>query len=153
MDAQSGMERAVTLLMGALAGADTFGHMGIVGLDQAGSLLQLVFDNEMAGYVKKLLRGFEVNGETLALPVTREVGIGGSYLAEQHTCENFRSETWFPGVCDRRRWEAWEADGSRSIADQARAHVSRILSTHKTHPCEAALARELDRIAVSAAQA
>jgi trimethylamine---corrinoid protein Co-methyltransferase len=153
MDAQSGMERAVTLLMGALAGADTFGHMGIVGLDQAGSLLQLVFDNEMAAYVKRLLRGFEVNSETLALPVTREVGIGGSFLAEQHTCENFRSETWFPRVCDRRRWEAWEADGSRSSADQARAHVNRILSTHKTQPCETALARELDRIAVSAAQA
>jgi len=150
MDAQSGMERAVTLLMGALAGADTFGHMGIVGLDQAGSLVQLVFDNEMAAYVKRILRGFEVNSDTLALTVTREVGIGGSFLAEPHTCENYRSESWFPRISDRRRWEAWEGDGSRSIADQARADVNRILSTHKTEPCEAGLARELDRIAASA---
>jgi len=152
MDAQSGMERAATLLMGALAGADTFGHMGIVGLDQAGSLLQLVFDNEMAAYVKRLLRGFEVNSATLALPLISEVGIGGSFLAEQHTCENFRSETWFPRLCDRRRWEAWEADGSSSMADQARAHLTRILSTQSAEPCDAALARELDRIAAAAAQ-
>jgi trimethylamine---corrinoid protein Co-methyltransferase len=150
MDAQSGMERATTLLMGALAGADTFGHMGIVGLDQAGSLLQLIFDNEMAAYVKRILRGFEVNSATLASAIVNEVGIGGSFLAEQHTCENYRSETWFPRLCDRRRWEAWEADGSSSIADQARAHLSRVLSTHETKPCDPGLARELDRIAASA---
>jgi trimethylamine--corrinoid protein Co-methyltransferase len=104
----------------------------------------------MAGYIKRLLRGFEVNGETLALPVIDEVGIGGSFLAEQHTCEHFRSETWFPRLGDRRRWEAWEADGSKSIADQARADLSRILSTHKPEPCDAALAQELDRIAAAA---
>jgi trimethylamine--corrinoid protein Co-methyltransferase len=150
MDAQSGMERATTLLMGALAGADTFGHMGIVGLDQAGSLLQLVFDNEMAAYVKRILRGFEVNSATLASPVINEVGIGGSFLAEQHTCENFRSETWFPRLCDRRRWEAWEADGSSSIADRARSHLGRILSVHQAEPCDPGLARELDRIAAAA---
>ncbi len=149
-DAQSGLERGITLLMGALAGADTFGHMGIVGPDQGASLLQLVLDNEMAGYIKRLLRGFDVNDGTLALSVVEQVGIGGSFLAEQHTRDHFRSESWFPGLADRRRWEAWEADGMKSAADQARERLNQILSVHAPDSCDPDLARELDRIAASA---
>ncbi len=71
----------MTLLMGALAGADTFGHMGILGADQAGSLEQLIVDNEMAAYVERVLRGFSVDEDTLALDVIRQVSIGGSLTA------------------------------------------------------------------------
>ncbi len=149
-DAQSGLERGTTLLMGALAGADTFGHMGIVGPDQGASLLQLVLDNEMAGYVKRLLRGFDVNDGTLALPVVEQVGIGGSFLAEQHTRDHFRSESWFPRLADRSRWEAWEANGRKSTADRAFERLSQILAGHVPDPCDPDLARELERIAASA---
>jgi trimethylamine--corrinoid protein Co-methyltransferase len=150
-DAQSGLERGTTLFMGALAGADTFGHMGIVGSDQGASLLQLVLDDEMAAYIKRVLHGLRVNGETLALPVIEQVGIGGSFLAELHTRDHFRNESWFPRLADRRRWEAWEADGRKSSADSAHDRLSQILAGHVPEPCDPDLARELDRIAASAA--
>ena len=103
IDAQSGLERGMTLLMGALAGADTFGHMGICGADQGASLEQLVIDNEMAAYVKRILRGFEVNEDTLAVEVIKRVGIGQNFLADHHTVDHFRQEIWFPTGFDRRR--------------------------------------------------
>ena len=53
-DTQSGLERGITMICGALAGLETFAPMGIVGADQGASLAQLIIDNEMAGYVKRI---------------------------------------------------------------------------------------------------
>lgn len=151
VDAQGGLERGMTLLMGALAGADTFGHMGICGPDQGASLEQLIVDDEMAAYVKRVLRGFAVNGETLALDVIRAVGIGGNFLAEDHTAAHLRRELWMPDDgFDRRAWEEWWEDGAKDMADRAREKKERILSHHRPEPLDAGLGREIDKIVESA---
>ncbi len=146
MDAQSGLERGATLLLGALAGADTFGHMGIVGPDQAGSVEQLILDNEIAAFVKRILAGFRVDADTLAAPVIRTVGIGGSFLGESHTRDHYRRESWLSGLFDRQRWDPWEASGARSVSDRVRERNAAILARHKPNPPDEALAAELDRI-------
>ncbi len=149
MDAQSGLERGATLLLGALAGADTFGHMGIVGPDQAGSVEQLILDNEIAGFVKRILAGIRVDADTLAGPVIRDVGIGGSFLGESHTRDHYRRESWLSGLFDRQRWDPWEASGALSVADCVRERGSAILQRHRPDPPDKALAAELDRIVQS----
>jgi trimethylamine--corrinoid protein Co-methyltransferase len=150
VDAQSGLERGMTLLVGALAGADTFGHMGILGADQAGSLEQLIVDNEMAAYVKRVLRGFAVDEEALALDVIQKVGIGGNFLGEAHTHRHFRRELWFPTAFDRRRWEEWWADGARTMADWAHERKAQILTEHRPLAPEPDLVREIDGIVAAA---
>jgi len=150
VDIQSGLERGMTLLMGALAGADTFGHMGILGADQAGSLEQLIADNEMAAYVKRVLRGFSVDEDTLALDVIRQVGIGGNFLGEAHTYDHFRQELWFPTAFDRRRWDEWWADGARTMADWAHEHKVQILEGHHPTAPDPDLVREIDSIVAAA---
>jgi trimethylamine--corrinoid protein Co-methyltransferase len=151
VDVQSGLERGMTLLMGALAGADTFGHMGILGADQAGSLQQLIVDDRTAAYVKRILRGLSVDDETLALDVVKQVGIGGNFLGEDHTHRHFRQELWFPLAFDRRRWDDWWADGASSMADWALDRRAEILADHHPTPPEPELVREIDDI-VTAAQ-
>jgi trimethylamine--corrinoid protein Co-methyltransferase len=150
VDAQSGLERGMTLLMGALAGADTFGHMGILGADQAGSLDQLIVDNEIAAYVKRVLRGFSVDAETLAVDVIRDVGIGGNFLGDKHTYKHFLQELWFPRAFDRRRWDDWWGDGAPSMVDWAHERKSQILSEHHPPAPEPGLVRELDEIVAAA---
>ncbi|MGD2176608.1 MAG: trimethylamine methyltransferase family protein [Anaerolineae bacterium] len=150
VDAQSGLERGMTLLMGALAGADTFGHMGILGADQAGSLQQLIVDDRMAAYVKRVLRGLSVDEETLALDVIKKVGIGGNFLGEAHTHRHFRRELWFPIAFDRRRWEDWWTDGALSMADWALERKTEILADHHRPPLEAELVREIEEIVAAA---
>jgi len=44
-DFQAGVEKGTSLLLAALAGADTFGHCGICGTDHAGSLVWLALEN------------------------------------------------------------------------------------------------------------
>lgn len=71
-----------------------------------------MLDNEMAGYLRRVLRGLEVDEETLALEVIRSVGIGGNYLDTEHTVRHFRREYWFPKLFDRSSWDTLDKGGS-----------------------------------------
>ncbi len=147
LDAQAGIEKAATLVLGALAGADTFGHAGICGTDHAAGLAWLALDDAVMEYVKRIVRGFEVNPETLATDVIKAVGPAGNYLAEEHTVKHFRRELWLPGPAwTRQPWELWEAAGCSSMADRLSGEVDRVLAKHNPEPIDEALAKEVDRI-------
>jgi trimethylamine--corrinoid protein Co-methyltransferase len=150
-DAQAGVEKGTSLLAGVLAGADTFGHCGICGTDHAGSLVWLYLDNEVMEYVKRIVRGFEVNADTLATEVVRQVGPGGNFLAEEHTVEHFRKELWLPGAAwTRESWDAWAAGGKRSMAERIKDEVKRILDSHKPEPLQPETAKQVDSIVETA---
>ncbi len=151
LDAQAGAEKAATLVLGALAGADMFGHAGICGTDHAGCLAWLLADNEILAYVKRIARGFDINPATLATEVIQAVG-PGSFLAEEHTVEHFRRELWPPSPAwTRQGYTAWEQGGRASMRDRILIEVRRILSKHHVPPVNEALAREIDRIVACAA--
>jgi trimethylamine--corrinoid protein Co-methyltransferase len=149
-DAQAGMEAGVTLACGALAGADIFGHLGICGVDQASSLDMLIMQHELIGFVERLMRSFEVNDETLALDVVKEVGSGGTFMDHEHTAVHFRQELWFPRLLDRQFYDAWAAGGKVTMAERCRQEKERLLATHHPEPLPDDLEREFQRIAAAA---
>ena len=151
VDAQSGLERGITFILGVLAGADLCGHFGVMGADQGASLPLLVVDNEMVAYVQRILRGFEVNEETLAVDLIKEVAPEGRYLGHEHTAAHFRRELWIPPLLwDRRDWEPWAEGGGESMAERAAQRVEEILATHELQPIEEDMAREIDAIVEAA---
>ncbi|GFP35827.1 trimethylamine---corrinoid protein Co-methyltransferase [Candidatus Hakubella thermalkaliphila] len=145
-DAQAGLEKGMTLIMGALAGADIPGHMGISGADQGASLEQLIIDNEMVGYIKRILRGFEVTENTLAFDVLARVGIGGNFLVDEHTLTHYKSEIWMPRICDRENWESWLTCGGKNMLDNAVEEKERILREHISEPLDDDMQKEIDKI-------
>jgi len=145
-DNQSGVERAVTLLMAVLAGCNICGHVGIWGGDQGASLAQLVLDNEMISYVRSTLREIEVNEETLAFEAIKRVGIGGHFLADEHTLRNFRKELWFPKVYNRDSWDIWAGKGKRSALDCAAASAEKILEEHQPQPLPQEIEKEINGV-------
>ncbi len=153
LDAQAGAEKAATLLLGVLAGADTFGHCGICGTDHAGSLLWLACDDELMSYVKRIARGFTVDDDHLAADVVRAVGPAGNFLAEEHTVRHFREELWLPGpMWTRQAYDLWRTDGSASFADRLYRHVDDLLAAHQPEPLDESLTGEIDHIVKHAMQ-
>jgi len=153
LDVQAGLEKGTTMIMGALAGANTFGHAGICGTDHGASLPWLYIDHEMMAYTKRIVRGFEVNEETLAVDVIRSVGSEGNFLSEPHTVRHFRRELWFPSlVWTRDTWDSWEAGGGLAMGDRAWQEVQRLLAEHEPEPIDEDLAREIDGIVEAARQ-
>ena len=150
VDAQAGLERGTNFALGVLAGGDLVGHMGISGADQGASLTQLVADNEMIGFVKRHMRGLDVNEETLAVGVIEEVGHDGQHLAHQHTIAHMRSEFWMPVLLDRQGWDTWSAAGGTTMQDRASSEVRRLLAMDAGDPLDERVAQEVDTIVESA---
>ena len=146
LDVQNGLERGMTLLLGALAGADVFGHMGIVGADQGGSLVELIINDEMIGYLRRIMRGFYVNKETLAFEVIKRVGVGGHFLEDVHTLKQFKKELWLPDLFDRNSWEAWNKKENKIILERAIKKKEMILREHKVKPLDQSIANQIDEI-------
>jgi trimethylamine--corrinoid protein Co-methyltransferase len=99
-----------------------------------GSVFQLAMMDESIGYARRITRGIEVNEETLAVEVIDNVGPNGHYLREQHTRDHYRTEFWYPNLCDRRNYEEWEMMGSTPMRDRVVARVRDILATHEPSP-------------------
>lgn len=131
-----------------MAGANLLYGMGMLELGQAFSFAQLVIDNEIAGMVKRVVRGVEVNDETLAVDVTREVGggQGKTFLLEDHTMEYLRSEQQGAALFDRKMRDNWLGEGSLDVATKAANVAREIFHTHKPEPLDAATLNEFKRI-------
>ncbi len=151
-DAQAGLEAGITLALGAAAGADIFGHMGISGVDQASSLDMLVLQNEVIAYVESTMREIDFSDEAFGLDVIDGVEPGGSFIDTDHTAEHFRRELWFPRLLDREYYQAWLEGGASDMESRCRARKDEILRTHTPEPMPADLDRELDSIVGAARQ-
>jgi trimethylamine--corrinoid protein Co-methyltransferase len=149
-DGQAGLEAGVTLALGAAAGADIFGHMGISGVDQASSLDMLVFQNEVIGYVESTLRALDFSDGALGLDVIEDRGPSGSFIDTVHTAERFRKELWFPKLLDRQYYQAWLEAGALSIEERCRERKEQILATHAPDPVSPELEHALQEIVARA---
>jgi trimethylamine--corrinoid protein Co-methyltransferase len=130
-DFQGGFEKGMSAIVALLSGAEGIGAQGIVGADQGTSLEQLVIDNEWASAIDHIFRlGFEVSEETLAVDLIQEVGIGGNYLAEEHTVRHMRQTYWPATVFNQASWEAWMRDGGKDVYARAHQRVQEILEDH-----------------------
>ena len=132
MDAQAGYEKAISTLSAALAGGNMVNsYAGIVGSLIGQSFEGMVIDNDMMGMVLRVLRGVEVNDETLAVEgIERAVFGEGHFLNQPQTLELMQSEYLYPEVGDRRTASDWEEGGSETIYQAARTKVRDILSSH-----------------------
>ncbi len=147
-DAQAGYERGLQVLTCALAGAD-FVHLSVGMLEQmlTSSYEACVIDDEILGAAFRIVRGMEVSQETLAVDLIKRVGIGGHYLAEEHTLRHLRGVTWFPGLTNRQRWDNWLAEGGKDMRQRGIERARVLLAGHHPEHLEPKLAAELERMA------
>ncbi|MFB3879720.1 MAG: trimethylamine methyltransferase family protein [Armatimonadota bacterium] len=152
-DAQAGYERALQVLTNALAGAN-FIHLSVGMMEQMllASYEQCVIDDEIIGAAFRITRGLEVNDETLAVDVIREIGPGGNFLGHDHTARNFRRELWFPKVTNRETHQGWMAAGGKDMRQRANERARHLLATHHPRPLTPEQERELDRISQAGQQ-
>ena len=134
VDAQAGLEAALTLAFGAAAGADIFGHMGISGVDQASSLDMLIFQDEVIGFVESTLRELDFSDDAFGFDVIDQVGPGGSFIGQEHTALRFRNELWFPKLLDREFYAAWYAAGAKTTEQRCAERKRELLETHEVEP-------------------
>jgi len=139
-------ERGGALAQFALSGATELGGAGMLGGGLAMSPHALVLDDEMAAFVHRLVGGFEVDQETLAVEAINRVGHGGNFLEDPHTLKFLHREHRFGSTLfDWRSHNLWRESGE-SILERSRDKMQNILDNHEVPPLEGPLQRELDQI-------
>jgi trimethylamine:corrinoid methyltransferase-like protein len=151
LDAQAGMEKMGGLVLGMLAGADLFGHAGILGTDHGGSLAWLVADDEAMTFARRIARGFDVDDERLALEVIAAAGPGGDFLSQEHTLRHYRRELLIPDATwTRDAFGVWREKGSPDFQARVSDRLATILKTHEVEPIDPRLDEEIGRIVEAA---
>jgi trimethylamine--corrinoid protein Co-methyltransferase len=144
-DQQAAAEGALWMLITALGGGNLIHDVGYVESGMTASYQQLVSMNEVAGLVKRIMRGVELSSETVPLDLIDRVGPGGHFLGEEHTFNHFR-ENWIPQLFDRSPRDEWEQDGQLTLGDRAAARVRHILEHHEPAPLDEDIAAALEGV-------
>ena len=124
LDIQAAWESAMSSLLVAMSGANYIHDIaGLMEADLTVSYDKLVMDNEILGMCQRVLRGIEVNDDTLAADLMIERGPGTHYLDADHTIEHMRNEFYSPLISSR---EKREVPGRITAAAAARNFVDKV---------------------------
>ena len=146
IDYQTGVEKAISSIIGALSGGTIINLIGGMYGELAHHPVQAVLDNDLAGMIGRFIEGIRVDEETLAVNLIEKVGVlPGHFLGESHTRKWHKKEQYIPHVFDYLTYPEWKKYGKKSALDYAKERVEEILSDYK-HTLPESKEEELDRI-------
>ena len=132
IDGQAGHEKGLTVALAAQAGANLiYESGGMMASILACSLEMMVIDNDLLGAVNRTVRGIEVNSDSLASQVIRDVIAGeGHFLGHEQTLRVMQQEYVYPQIGDRLSPDDWWDAGGLSASDRAHEYVVQTLASH-----------------------
>ncbi len=132
IDGQAGHEKGLTVALAALAGSNLlYESAGMMASILGCSLEMMVIDNDLLGAVNRTIRGIEVDADSLATQVIKDVVSGeGHFLGHEQTLRVMQREYLYPQVGDRLSPDDWKDAGGLSASDRAHAYVIETLAGH-----------------------
>jgi len=147
VDAQAGFEAATGIMLGAAAGINVISGPGMLDLENCLSYEKLVIDDTICGMAERLIRGVDVDDETLAIDAIKRVGAGGHFLADKHTVQWFKKELFIPSeLVDRQDLKLWKEQGSKDTFKRAKEIARQIMRDHKPEPLQPDAEKNLDNV-------
>jgi len=154
LDEQAAIERSISGLLPALAGANALSGAGCVESGITASYEQLVIDDEIFSMIFRATKGIDFTEEKLASDVIKKVVLESSnFLQQKHTLQHFQSEHFIPKLLNRAARARWEKMGSKSIVEVAKEKAKKILAEHQPLPLEEDVKREIAEIREQATKA
>lgn len=143
-DYQAGAESALALSSAARCGVNFVLHAcGILGSYIAMSFEKFLLDEELCGWVKKLVKPVAVTDEAIDLPMVQKVGIGGQYLTQPKTFKLCRTEFFLPQLANRQNYEGWKGAGSLPADRRASEALQARLARYEKPEIDPAVERAL----------
>jgi trimethylamine--corrinoid protein Co-methyltransferase len=146
LDLQAAIESTVQVLLSGLSGATMVHDVGFLDCADIGSLEMLVMNDEIIAMARRIMRGIEINDDTLMLDLIDRVGPGGEFISTKETARRCRAEIWSPTLMDRDAWVIWESAGSRTMNDRIQTRLRSILAIHEPPPLPEGAAERIEEI-------
>jgi trimethylamine--corrinoid protein Co-methyltransferase len=131
-DAQAGYEKGLTTLAAGLAGGNlVYESAGMFGSLLGVSFEGFVIDNDILASVQRIIRGIEVNSDTLDLDAIEQTIRGpGHFLGGDQTLAAMQRDYLYPTLSDRDSPDAWSEAGETDMQTRARTRARSLLSDH-----------------------
>ena len=132
-DFQAGAERAATVLSAALSGANVVYESAGMYASLLGTCPEsLLLDNDILGAVGRVVRGIEVDADTLSFAEIERICCSGEghYLGSGNTLQVMQSEYIYPDFSDRTSPTVWEELGKPVLLDQSVQKTRELLAQH-----------------------
>jgi len=141
-DQQSGIERALQLIMTALSGVSIICFAGQLDDEKTMCFEQILIDDELCAMVARIMEGINFTPDTMAVDLIHEVGpLPGNFLIQEHTRKHWKDEHLIPPLFNRASFEQWQSAGEKDIVAVAREKVRAMLAEP---PPESRLPKEMD---------
>ncbi len=145
VDAQMGVEKAMSALAAGLAGANmVYESSGMMASLLGASFEAFVADDEMLSHVLRAVRGIEVSEETLGFDAIRSVVTGeGHFLGSAHTMAAMQRDYFYPALANRSDPRTWAEEGAQAFHAIVRERAQSVLATHFPNYLSEAADREI----------
>ncbi len=146
-DEQLGWEKMMSLLAGVSGGNDLIVNSGMFGTGMTVANEQLLLDNEMNRFAKRMVQGINATPETVAVDVIKEVGHRGTYIDHEHTVGRLRTgEHVEPTVIAATNYANWRKGGSPDCAALASAKAAEMLRQARPTRLDATVLKKITEI-------
>jgi len=146
LDEQSITERVINAIVPALCGANIISGAGMLEHCYTVDPVQLVLDDDIYGMVFRLVKGVNVNDDTIGLDSILRVKPGGNFLTDSHTLKYFRNEYFKPKTFYRKARALWDKEGKKTVRVTAKERVKSILKEQLPSPLDTDIKKELEKI-------
>ena len=132
VDAQMGMEKALSSLAVGLAGGNMiYESSGMMASLLGASFEAFMIDDEMLSHVYRILRGVEVNDDTMGFEAIKEAVYGeGHFLGGAHTMASMERDHYYPKLSDRLEPRTWAEGGKQDMWERAKLSAQQVLASH-----------------------
>jgi trimethylamine--corrinoid protein Co-methyltransferase len=135
LDEQAALESLLSVMMAKLSGANLIHDVGYIEMGLTTSFEMVVLTNELVDLVDNLIKGIEINENTLMLDEIHQVGPGGHFLNTQQTLKRFH-DFWYPNLLDRNNRPEWLAAGGTTLGERLNTRVLEIIREHEPKPLD-----------------
>jgi len=123
----------MAVMMAKFTGANLIHDVGYMESGLTGSYEMIVLTDELVAMTNHLMKGIDVNDETLMVDELDRVGPGGHFLETDATRAHYR-EFWFPKLLDRRIRPQWLAAGGTTLGQRLNTRVKKIIRDYQPEP-------------------
>jgi trimethylamine--corrinoid protein Co-methyltransferase len=132
-DGQAVLEATSSCMMAALSGANLVHDVGLLGNATVVIPDMIVATDEIINMTYHIFPEVNVNEETLAVNIIRDVGPGGEFVTHPHTLHHFR-DVWYPDLLHRGGARAWNESDQLTFEQRVNARTRDLIESHQPEP-------------------
>ena len=145
LDSQAAAEMTASMIFAVLSGGHLIHDVGFLDNGMATSYETLIFCNEIASFIKKLVCGIDCGNSGKVIDQIKNAGVTGEYLTSDETLKNFR-HLWNSDLMERRSFESWDTEGRNNLNQRLLTRVRQIFENLKSAHLPSLKQRTIDDI-------